>query len=333
MQGNGKYLQFRLLTVLLPLLLCAFPMEAQEPSGLSVIGEKSFGVMNINSGEIILDTLFQEVRIFDDSFVECIYDRYFDGSAYVSLPGPVVEYYNASGNLLSRECGALLSADRPPYSKTVEFAKFMGFNEVQASAEFLAAQDFEAKGLRREAFQRYVAAYKLCPSLSIAKERGMAIRNSIDSERSEVADQLAREALQRQIEAQKRQAAMEAVAASLNATAAAISQIGYAAKAQRSSAAAVKQKDSGEQSLSSSSSSSSSGSSVSSREKKTVTKKSSSSSSSLYHIDFTGDPCTLCRGDKTCNFCYRGKVNGTMTCNYCHGSNICPRCNGTGLYK
>jgi len=318
MQGNGKYLQFRLLTVLLPLLLCAFPMEAQEPSGLSVIGEKSFGVMNINSGEIILDTLFQEVRIFDDSFVECIYDRYFDGSAYVSLPGPVVEYYNASGNLLSRECGALLSADRPPYSKTVEFAKFMGFNEVQASAEFLAAQDFEAKGLRREAFQRYVAAYKLCPSLSIAKERGIGAELQSAREKATVLEnQLreAREALQRQIEAQKRQAAMEAVAASLNATAAAISQIGYAAKAQRSSAAAVKQKDSGEQSLSSSSSSSSSGSSVSSREKKTVTKKSSSSSSSLYHIDFTGDPCTLCRGDKTCNFCYRGKVNGTMTCN------------------
>lgn len=328
------------LAVVFLLALSCFSTKAQEEdlnSSLTVIGQNCFGVADIESGRIVVDTVYQAVEIINGNILQCISDRYTENGKVIMLPGYVVEVFNTEGGMIYRSCDKLLSSDRAPYSQTIAFARHKGYKEVEAAARFKAAMDYENKGLRREAFQSYVAAYKLCPEIKIAKERALDIKAQIDGERSTVQNQLDAEEMQRRLEAEQRAAVWNAVAAALNSTAASLNQIQVAQQQQKQRAAAQTasaNSSKNEKATSSSYAKSSSSSSKSSDSKKKETKKSSSVSShsgtSMWWLD-EGE-CTLCHGSKTCNFCHNGKVLGAAirTCDYCHGSNVCQRCKGTG---
>ena len=338
-----KINKFALFLSLFASVLChAQELESNVPD-LSVSGENRFGVVDAESGNIVVDTVYQYVEIIEGNILQCMYDRYSDGEREIVLPGYVMEVFNVNGDLVYRSCDNLLSADRPPYSATISFAQYKGYKDVEAAALFKAAMNYETEGLRREAFRDYVAAYKLCPEIKVAKERAMAIRGDLASERAAVQAQLDAEALQRQLEAEQRAAALNAVAAALNSTASSLKQIQASQQQQKqraaasaAAAAAAKQNKAvaSESSSSSSSSSSSASSSKSSDSKKKTSKTSSTYHSSAWLYEDDGK-CTLCNGSKKCPFCHNGKVLGpaVRTCDYCKGSNVCQRCKGTGKSK
>lgn len=331
----------RITLIILLLSLCCFTTRSHDNDSiplLTVIGHENFGVADIESGVIVVDTVYQAVEIINGNILQCLSDRYTVNGTEIMLPGYVVEVFNTDGNMIYRSCDNLLSADRAPYTRTIEYARYKGYKEVEAAAKFKAAMDHENNGRRREAFQAYVAAYKLCPEIKIAKERALEIKAQIDGERSLVQSQLDAEEAQRRLEAEQRAAAWSAIAGALNSTAAALNQIQAVqqqSKRTSSASVAVAGSESVSESRSSSSSSSSSSSRSSDRNRKSSKTSSKSSSSSGWSFLEDDGKCTLCLGSKTCNFCHNGKVLGyaVRTCDYCHGSNVCQRCKGTGKSK
>lgn len=305
-------------------------------SHYSVVGENSFGVWDNVKDTLLIDTLYQNVRIYSDMLFECMFDTYTnDAGEAITLPGPIAEYYDTEGIVTSRNFDLMLNASTFPYDTATEYAKCMGFKGLEAAIKFRIGMDYEDKGMRREAMQSYASSYRAYPEMKVAKERALAIKNKMQGEQQAIALKIAEEHRIEELERAQREAAVNAISASLNAAAGAISQIQAlqrrqaAARTQARTAAATTQSHSHVEEHHTSAKSRANTS-------KTKTKTRSEiddikiENAKWWCVDKKPVQCTLCRGSKGCNWCSAlGKV-GSKTCNYCHGSGKCTRCGGSG---
>lgn len=300
----------------------------------TVAGTHALGVWDTMEERLVVDTLYQAVEIFDDLFFECYFDRYWDDGKEILLNGYVVEIWDAEGHIVSRDFDLLLEHDTPPYSNSEAYARAMGFKNLEATILFKNAMNLEQQGFRRDALKGYVAAYRMCPSLTLAKERATTIQKAMRGEQQAIQDQINREKAEEALRQAQQEASMQAVSAALNSMAGTLSQI--EALRRQSAAQPHRQASASSSSTSGGSSSSGNSNSVSRTKSKTREAEKLISKNRVEHarwslLEKKIIPCTLCHGSKSCNFCTgRGHVNGTVTCNYCHGSGDCARCGGTG---
>ena len=303
----------------------------------SIIGENSFGIWDNVSDSLLIDTLYQNVRIYDDMLFECFFDVYTnDAGESVTLPGPVAEYYDVQGTVVSRNFDLMLDADSFPYKASAEYAECMGFKGLEAAVKFKTGIYYENSGKRREAMQSYASAYRAYPEMKVAKERVLAIKNAMQKEQQAIAWQISQEHQAEELERAQREAAVNAISASLNGIAGALSQIQAhqrrqtIARAQAKKSASVSHNHAHDDNHSAS---------TSKKTSKTETKSKRSSvindirveNAKWWCVDKKPVECTLCRGSKGCNFCSGRGTVGTKTCNYCHGSGSCARCGGSGI--
>lgn len=209
--------------MLLFLLLCAGNMltaqtgtDSNPSHAVSIVGVNSFGVLDCRSNQLIIDSVYQSIDIYDGPIIYCSTNIYWNNGVKHRLPASVVDIFNGNGRLISHEFDALLAAETPPYSVTIDFAKAKGYKDLEAYAKFLIGADYQKEGLRREAFQYYTRAYKLNPNLTIAKTYADDIKDQMTAEVSEVAAQIWREDRLAEIAAAERKARYEAMAAAFN---------------------------------------------------------------------------------------------------------------------
>ena len=301
----------------------------------AVVGENALGVYDTVEERLVVDSLYQSVEIFDTDIFECIFDRYWNEGKEVLLNGYVVEIWDSHGHVLSRNFDFLMKYDTPPYSTSLNYARTMGFKDLEATILFKNGLDLEQSGYRREALKSYVSAYRMCPSLSMAKERAGAIQRAMTGEQQAAWNQVLQDRAEEAMRQAQREASMQAVSATLLSVAGAISQV----DALHRQAAAQKRV---QHSSSSSNYSSEKESSSDSRRKRVKDKLSKNQKEAgnraaenarwdMVENEFI--ECSLCYGGKSCHFCSgRGSVNG-VTCTTCHGSGKCVRCGGSGVIK
>lgn len=194
-------------------------------NGVQVVGVKHFGVMKTDStgsSQMIIDTVFDEVRIFEGEtgeYYQCKYRSYVHSSARRYLPGDVVEFYNAEGELITRDYDDLLTRDYFPYDGVRQYGKDKGLPEVEAAADIACGMYYEGKSQRREAYQSYMKAYKVCPSLTMAKEKADGILQSMKEEQNQIRRQIQ---VEHEIAAAEFSAAMNSLSASLQGLADAV---------------------------------------------------------------------------------------------------------------
>lgn len=190
-----------------------------------IVGVKHFGVMKTDStgsSQMIIDTVFDEVRIFEGEtgeYYQCKYRSYVHSSARRYLPGDVVEFYNAEGELITRDYDDLLTRDYFPYDGVRQYGKDKGLPEVEAAADIACGMYYEGKSQRREAYQSYMKAYKVCPSLTMAKEKADGILQSMKEEQNQIRRQIQ---VEHEIAAAEFSAAMNSLSASLQGLADAV---------------------------------------------------------------------------------------------------------------
>lgn len=338
-----RYFSHCILSCIVFLGITSFPGLCQDidstPSHYSVVGENSFGVWDNVKDTLLIDTLYQNVRIYSDMLFECMFDTYTnDAGEAITLPGPIAEYYDTEGIVTSRNFDLMLNASTFPYDTATEYAKCMGFKGLEAAIKFRIGMDYEDKGMRREAMQSYASAYRTYPEMKVAKERALAIKRKMQDEQQAIAWKIAEEHRIEELERAQREAAVNAISASLNAAAGAISQIQALQKRQaaartqagKRAAAATHSHSHVEEHHATSAKSRANNSKASKSKTKSEIDDIKIENAKWWCVDKKPVQCTLCRGSKGCNWCSAlGKV-GSKTCNYCHGSGKCTRCGGSG---
>lgn len=326
------------------LILCAWaaPLWAQSNSTTAetdtadkdvryeVAGTRSFGVLDREHDVLVIDTTFDAVVIVDDHLFECSYSHYRDAEGQLCwLPAPVTEYYDEAGLLMSRNYTALLEHDKPRYESSLAFAKAAGLKDLESLAKYNIGVDYKVRGMRREAYQYFMRAYKAYPAHTFAKEQADAVHASVEADRAKAMNQFEEERMERLIAREQRQAEWESRSNLWN------SYTQQAATTNRTSNTQPQRQRQATTGKPNGTSQQQSGTTAKKSSKPVRTKSAPNFGITKQKAEEMGiNDCPLCYGRKTCNFCSgRGKVNGTVTCRTCKGTGTCSRCKGTGKWK
>lgn len=322
------------------ILLLLYPIitftQTVEVKTYNIIEENgAYGVEKIFEGDsssIIIQPTYDYIEILDSAqLIEARRYSLIPGDSTYRLPGPVIEYYNISGDILQRNVNQLLEADKDG-TFCREYQKRYFSTEMDVAIMTKEAITEKIKGRRREAYQKYMEIYRKYPSLEFAKKAANDIKASIRNDRQEVLAQMAQE------EAERR-AAMEQLSASLQQLSNTIAQISASRQRTHTSRPAQTRSKEVAQSTSTSSNNKSTRYNQKTATKSKITetqkevnssKKSSKGSTWCFNKEWV--KCTLCNGSGRCVFCSgRGKIVSyvTRTCDSCHGSGTCSRCKGT----
>lgn len=199
--------------------------QSDRQNLVSVVGTNSFGVMEVNTGKLVVDSIYQSVEIYEGPVIYCASDIFRVNGVLYRLPAMVVDIYRADGCLVAHNFEALIQADKVPYTATIDFAKAKGYKDLESYAKFLIGIDYEKQGLRREAYQYYVRAYRLNPDFTIAKTYADAVVAGMKEEQRQELARIRMEDLQAEIAAAEFQARCNAIAAGLNAMGESLAQV------------------------------------------------------------------------------------------------------------
>lgn len=324
-----------------PLMLVLFFTTLQAQSDTleaddryEIVGTTFYGVLDNETGTLVVDTIFPYVEIMDGPLFKVAYVHWNKDGHSGTLPQPVTEIYDADGEMVGRNYDALLHEIKPPCTEVINYARAYELRDLEAAVAIQEGIGYEAVGKSREAYVKYKQAYRLYPQLTIAKEYADAIMEKMKLYQDSVRTVLRWEEYQRQL----RQAEFAAANAALQAS---IAQLNYqnqqrkarkAQQAQRSTPAAASKNGASQRT------SSSGGSEP--RKKKTATMK----AKGLHGYYKT---CSGCNGKGTLRCWHCGgkgyisksgidkngkQVFRDVRCGGCNGSGRarCPGCGGDG---
>lgn len=336
--------ELQLFICLLFFFLPALPLlRAQEADDFQserffVVGELNEGVYDLDGDSLVVDTVFQQVRIMNDNLFECSYSRWIRNGEAGVLPAPVIEYYDADGTLTLRSYTNLLANARFPYEDVRKFAEAYELKDLQSAVYCALGDAYESMEMYREAYQYFKKAYRRFPSMTAYKMRADAIMSQVNAYQRQVRAEIAYEDyLQRVAEAEQR-ARNEALAASLQSLSYSLGQLKQtqSKSSQPVASAPKKSAQTGKKSVGNDSKSKNE-KSIEERKRELREKqhqrdlKRAKEKSSGWNYEWI--TCYLCNGGGHCIYCYNGKVNGTTVCSNCKGTNICQRCKGNRKTK
>lgn len=199
-----------ILTIALLTVFGAIPAVAQSDSvdtnqRYKVVGTYLLGVYDNEADELVIDTVYPYVEILDDGFFEVTYTHWSKEGQEGFLPAPIVEIYDADGDLVSRDYDALLQVGSSSYAEINRFARAFGLRDLEAAVAIQEGIGYEAVGKSREAYVKYKQAYRLYPQLTIAKEYADAIMTNMRMKQDSVKDVIRQEEYEREMRAARQQ--------------------------------------------------------------------------------------------------------------------------------
>lgn len=210
-----------------PLMLVLFFTTLQAQSDTleaddryEIVGTTFYGVLDNETGTLVVDTIFPYVEIMDGPLFKVAYVHWNKDGHSGTLPQSVTEIYDADGEMVGRNYDALLHEIKPPCTEVINYARAYELRDLEAAATMQEGLAYEAIGMRREAYRKYKQAYRLCPELTIAKQYSNAIMEKMKLYQDSVRTVLRWEEYQRQL----RQAEIAAANAALQAS---IAQLNY----------------------------------------------------------------------------------------------------------
>ncbi len=195
-----------------PLMLVLFFTTLQAQSDTleaddryEIVGTTFYGVLDNETGTLVVDTIFPYVEIMDGPLFKVAYVHWNKDGHSGTLPQPVTEIYDADGEMVSRDYDALLQVGSSSYAEINRFARAFGLRDLEAAVAIQEGIGYEAVGKSREAYVKYKQAYRLYPQLTIAKEYADAIMTNMRMKQDSVKDVIRQEEYEREMRAARQQ--------------------------------------------------------------------------------------------------------------------------------
>ena len=215
-----------ILTIAFLTVLGAIPAVAQSDSvdtnqRYKVVGVYRYGIYDNEAENLVIDTIYPHVEIVENGLFEVAYNHWNHDGQEGFLPAPIVEIYDADGDLVSREYDALLRVGASSYAEIIRYARALGLRDLEAAVAMQEGIGYEAVGKSREAYVKYKQAYRLYPQLTMAKEYADAIMSNMRMKQDSIRDVIRQEEYEREMRAARQQE----LSATLNALAEGFSQL------------------------------------------------------------------------------------------------------------
>ena len=183
-----------------------------------VVGTQRYGVWDTEADTLVVDSIFLIVEIREDlePMFKCGYDRYLSGDKLVFLPGIVYEFYDGDGNRIMGDYTNLLQKDKIPLTLSLQLAKDRGLKDLESLAKYTIGLDYRERGMRREAYQYFMRAYKACPTNTFAREEAIAVQAEVEREQDIIQTKIDLRRYEAAIEHAQRDAQFSALSAQFN---------------------------------------------------------------------------------------------------------------------